>query len=528
MPEWTATHQPCEDCGSSDGKSYDPRGGAYCFSCGKPSRGEAGEATASFPRPRDFLTGSYQDIPNRKLREAECRKYGYQVGEGCHIATYRDEDGTPVAQKIRKKGKQFSITGDAKAMGLFGQHLFSGGKSVIITEGEIDCLSVAQAFSLKWAVVSLPNGAQSALKAIEKAYEWLNKFDKIVLCFDQDEPGRKAATAVAEVLPVGKAFIMSLPRKDANEVLIHDGTAPITNAFWNATEWRPDGIVSGTEFTREQLKSAAVRGYQLPWSIIDTKLRGIREGELTLLTAGSGIGKSTAAREIAYHLHQQSGLTIGNVFLEENNTKTVQAYVAIDNNVRLAELRVDPTILTDEQWDKSLANVIHQRMYFYDHFGSLDSERLLSKIRYMRQVLKCNFVVLDHISIVISGQQSSSEGERRDIDMLMTKLRSLIEETGLGIIAIVHLNSPEGKPHEEGGRVTLKNLRGSGSLKQLSDNVWALERDQQSKSDPNVSRIRILKDREDGQVGEADWVEYSDQGRLVSTMPRNDNGEAPF
>lgn len=153
-------------------------------------------------------------------------------------------------------------------------------------------------------------------------------------------------------------------------------------------------------------------------------------------------------------------------------------------------------------------------MYFYDHFGSLESERLLSKIRYMRQVLKVNFVILDHISIVISGQQSSSEGERRDIDVLLTKLRSLIQETGLGVIAIVHLRQPDGKPHEEGGRVTLRDLRGSGSLKQLSDVVWALERDQQSDK-PNQSLIRILKDRNDGQLGPADTVEYNVQGRLV-------------
>jgi twinkle protein len=469
---------------------------------------------------RRLLSGSYVDIPKRAIKEESCRKLGYQCGEDetgqpIQIANYCDASGRVVAQKIRSAGKQFRWVGDrSEALPLYGQHLWGPGKTIIICEGEIDCISIAQAFDLKWGVVSLPDGAQSALKAIKQAYDWLSQYDRIVLCLDNDAPGKAATQKIAEILPVGRVYVMNLPRKDANDVLVNDGAAPITSAFWNASEWRPDGILSGNQFTKDQLRKAMISGYSLPWPTLSQKLGGIFEGQLTLLTAGSGIGKSTIAREVGYWLHQHHGLTIGNIFLEEAITTTAQAYVALDNNVRLRTLREDPSILSDDQWENSLSRVLSERMYFYDHFGSLESERLLSKIRYMRQVLKVNFVILDHISIVISGQQSSSEGERRDIDVLLTKLRSLIQETGLGVIAIVHLRQPDGKPHEEGGRVTLRDLRGSGSLKQLSDVVWALERDQQSDK-PNQSLIRILKDRNDGQLGPADTVEYNVQGRLV-------------
>jgi twinkle protein len=520
-------HIACSNCGSSDNRALYDDGTSWCYGCGtyEPAEGEAMEtedATSKGKRrSSDLVRGSYQDIPNRKLREDICAKYGYQVGEQngepCHIAPYCDAGGRVVAQKVRKSGKKFGWVGDRSgALPFFGQHLWrEGGKSVVITEGEIDCLSMATAFGGKWPVVSLPDGASSAKKTIKAGYEWLCTFDKIVLCFDMDEPGQKACEEVAELLPVGKVFVMRLPMKDANEVLCDVGTAPLVSAYWEAKEWRPDGIVAGKEFTLELLKTAAVRGYSLPYPIANDKLGGIREGELTLITAGSGIGKSTFAKEIGYHLHQVEGLTIGNIFLEESTTKTVQSYTAIHNNVRLKNLRAEPTILTDAQWNDTLTKVIHQRMYFYDHFGSMASDRLLAKMRYMRMVLGVNFVILDHISIVTSGQESSSEGERKDIDILMTKLRSLVEETGLGVIGIVHLKQPEGKPHEEGGRVTLSQLRGSGSLKQLSDNVWALERDQQG-DHPNRSVIRILKDREDGAVGVADTLEYTEHGRLVS------------
>lgn len=525
-------HLPCEACGSSDGNSLYDDGSTYCWVCKTytwgdgegPHKGDddaTGNGNRRSARMEKLVSGTISAIPKRGLRDDTCGKFGYAVGsfqgESCQIAPYCDGSGRVMAQKIRRSGKRFGWVGErGLVLPFFGQHLWrEGGKSVVITEGEIDALSMAQAFNLKWPVVSLPDGAGSAVKAIKAGFEWLDSFEKIVLCFDMDEPGQKAAQEVAELLPVGKVFTMRLPRKDANEVLVEDGSAALVSSFWEAKEWRPDGIVSGSEFTVERLKASVVTGYSLPWPIANEKLGGIREGELTLLTAGSGIGKSTAARELAYHLHQKEGLTIGNIYLEESVIKTAQAYVAIHNNVRLKKLREDPSILSDEQWASSVETVLRQRMFFYDHFGSLDSDRLLSKMRYMRKVLGCNFVVLDHISIVISGQESSSEGERKDIDRLMTKLRSLIEETGLGVIAIVHLRQPEGKPHEEGGRVTLSQLRGSGSLKQLSDNVWALERDQQG-SDPNQSQLRILKDREDGAVGLADILEYTEQGRLVS------------
>ena len=160
-------------------------------------------------------------------------------------------------------------------------------------------------------------------------------------------------------------------------------------------------------------------------------------------------------------------------------------------------------------------------MYFYDHFGSLESKQLLSKLHYLAAVRKVDFIILDHISIVTSGLESSSEGERKDIDILMTKLRSLVEETGIGVVAIVHLKRVQGKSFNEGASVALNDLRGSASLEQLSDNVLALERDQQG-DNPNVLRVRVLKCREIGDTGEADVLTYNrDTGRItaVPDMP---------
>lgn len=512
-------HEPCPnpECKSGDALARYADGSAHCFSCRSNYKPD-GEMTAEGPTPKDWqpISGDYRELTNRGISEETCRHWKYQTGffkgEEAHIMNYRNSKGL-VAQKFRMAGKKFAWVGDAKEAPLYGQWLSGKGKSVVITEGEIDALSVSQAFDNKWPVVSLANGAQSAAKAIEKSYEWLDGFERIVLMFDQDEPGQTATQLVAAMLPVGKAYVAALPAKDANATLIEFGKAAVVQAYWNATLWMPDGIVSGSELTVEMLKSAMVEGYEWQYPKTQAMTYGLRKAELTLLTAGSGIGKSTLAREAAYDLHQRYGCKIGNVFLEESNAKTGQAYVAIHNNIPLKDLRKDTSILTDEQWAVSHEAVLSKNMWFYDHFGSLKSDRLMKKLRYMAAVMKVDFIILDHISIVVSGT-ASEEGERKDIDILMTNLRSMIEETGVGVIAIVHLKRTK-KDFNEGDPISLSDLRGSASLEQLSDNVLGMERDQQGTS-PTLATIRVLKCRETGETGEADTLNYDRAtGRLV-------------
>lgn len=476
-----------------------------------------------------FVVGTPRALTKRGISQATCEFFSYGIGEfkgkPVQVADYKDKDGNVVAQKVRFADKAFTFLGEPKIAPLYGQHLWrEGGKRLVITEGEIDALSYAEASNRKWPVVSVQNGAQGAARSIKAALEWVSAYDEVVIWFDMDEPGRKAATEVASLLPPGKAKIVSTQGyKDCNEMLQAGKTKDIMVAVWEARPFRPDGIVSGGELTLADIQKKAAMGYSLPYPGLNEKLHGLRKGELTLLTAGSGIGKSTLAREIAFHLHQEHGCTIGNIFLEESVEKTVQGYVAIDNNVPLGSLRENPGILTDAQWSASYEKVVKTRQWFHRHFGSLESARLLDKMRYMVVALGVDFIILDHISIVISGMEASQEGERRDIDKLMTRLRALVEETGVGVIAIVHLNQPDGRAHEEGARVSLNNLRGSGALKQLSDNVVALERDQQG-DEPDVSLARVLKNREFGDLGPADYLRYNrETGRLELDLGAHDD-----
>jgi DNA polymerase III delta prime subunit len=520
-------YEPCPGCGSSDNLARYSDGHGYCFGCRTyfhaDGRTEKREDSAAPADPRfEPVAGDYRAIPARGLDIDDCRHWGYQItntSPNLHIMNWRDAHGRLIAQKFRDRDKNFTWIGDTNAALLYGQWLWpSKGKSVVVTEGELDAISVSKSFGHKWPVVSLPNGCGSLKKGLAKSYDWLDGFEKIVLWFDADEPGQKAVAQAVELLPPGKVWIARAPEgcKDANDTLREHGTDAIRRAFWDASLWKPDGIVEGREFTRERLKHVVDLGYPWPYPKIQEATEGLRKQEVTLLTAGPGMGKSTLARELAHYLVTEHHCKIGNIFLEEGNEQTARAYVAIDNNVPLRRLKRDPGIVSDDAWDGTLERVLWDKMWFYNHFGSVAGDSLVSRIEYYARCCGIDFAILDHISIVTSGLESSREGERKDIDILMTKLAQCTQRTGIGIIGIVHLKRVDGVEFNEGGQVSLSHLRGSGALEQLSHNVYALERDQQAPGwRRNVSQLRVLKCRETGDTGAVDKLIYDrDTGRL--------------
>lgn len=548
----------CPWCPSSDAFAIYDEGPPKCFSCEKVGYPEGHpEATQrstkrrvteeeTETKPWSPIKGHYEDLMARGITEATCRKCDYQVGENAagkrvHIQLIKDDTGRVIDQKTRDSKKNFSWIGDSpykKNGGIIGSWGWpEKGKAVIITEGEIDRMSVSQAFDNKYPTGSLPNGSGSVKKAFIADFERLCRFDHVVLCFDNDEPGQKALKEACAILPVGKVKIMTVPHKDANETLQAVGPGPIVSCYYNAKPWRPDGIREGREFTKERLKKKRRKGHDLPWPELNSMWLGLREAEVTTICAGSGIGKSTLARDIAYHMRTKHGLKIGNIFLEEDNDTTVDAYVALHAGVPLKRIISDPDCISDDQWDAALEAVVWDEMMFYDHFGSLESDRLLTMMRYMA-ASGCKFIVLDHISIVTSGLESGSEGERKDIDILMTKLASFVKETGCGVIAIVHLKRSQGKNFNEGGQISLNDMRGSASIEQLSFNVLAAERNQQDEEKKRFALLRSLKCRITGETGEADTLEWdSERGaykiatpfsEYTSFNPTDDKEDAPF
>lgn len=517
-------HEPCPSCGSSDALARYDDGHGWCFACQSYQHPEGEEAgRTSNPRKKmaaDLIeAGEFRPLGKRGITEETCKKWGYTVGryaeQTVQIANYRDASGTIVAQKVRFPNKDFKFLGDTKAAGLYGQHLWrDGGKMLVITEGEIDALSVSQVQGNKWPVVSIPNGASGAKKSIMKELEWVESFDSVILMFDMDEPGRKAAEECALLLTPGKAKIASLPEgyKDANDMLVAGEGKALIDAMWGAKNFRPDGILNGEELWAQVATEEDVVSIDYPWQGLNTKTRGARMGELVTVTAGSGIGKSAVVREIANWLIKQ-GETVGMIMLEESTKRTALGLMGIHLD---KPLHIDRTGVSEDELRQAFeATVGSGRVFLYDHFGSSDLDNLLARVRYLAKGCGCRWIVLDHLSIVVSGLGDGDE--RRLIDNAMTQLRTLVQETGIGLFLVSHLKRPEKRGHEEGAQTSLSQLRGSHAIAQLSDMVLGLERNQQGSS-PNVTTIRVLKNRFTGETGEACFLIYNPEtGRLTET-----------
>jgi twinkle protein len=467
----------------------------------------------SEPAPREFLTGEPKAIPRRNLTQETCRKWGYWVGrlngEDVQIANYKTRDGKPVAQKIRYANKNFSVRGEL--VGLYGQHLWKeGGRRVVVVEGEIDALSASQAMDNRWPVVSVPNGASAAKKHVAQAIDWLERFEKVVFCFDMDDVGRKGAAECAALLTPGKAHIAELPLKDPSDMLTGGKSKELVSCLYEAREYRPDGIVNGKDLWELVSNTDEHKAVPYPYFSLNELTHGMRLGELVTVCAGSGIGKSLFCREIAHHL-LGLGETVGYIALEESVRRTALGIMGIHLNkpLHLEEEQLDTEALRPA-FEETVGNGM---FYTYDHFGSMDSDNLLGKIRYLIKGFDCKWIFLDHLSIVVSG--IAGDDERRLIDNTMTKLRSLVEETGCGMVLVSHLKRVD-SGHEEGGRVSLHHLRGSQAIAQLSDMVIGLERNQQAETTSNETRVRVLKNRFSGQTGHCTTLNYDgDTGRYT-------------
>jgi twinkle protein len=467
---------------------------------------------------------TYVALTKRGISEETCKRFKYGIGTKA--------DGTPVhvasyggAQKYRTADKQFSWANrPEEGPSLFGQNMWRPQKRLVVTEGEIDALSYGEATDCRWPVVSVPDGAGDAPRAIARNIEFVEAFEEVIFLFDMDEPGQQAAKECAALLTPGKARIGTLPRNDANEVLLECGAGELYKAPFSARVYRPDGIVEGVDLI-EAVMSKPPEGLEYPWPALSAVTHGQRRGEMTTWIAGTGVGKSAVLREVAFHLHAAHGERVGIIALEESNQRSALGLLSIPINrpLQLAESRA----LVEESEIRRAAEAWLPGFAFYDHFGSVEADVLLPKIRFMAHSLGIRWFVLDHLSIMVSGMAADGD-ERKRLDQLATQLRSLCSELDIGLHIVSHLRKSSGTPHEEGGKVSLQDIRGSGAPAQLSDFVIALERNQQDEDEDarDTTSLRVLKNRLSGETGIAGALLYNHEtGRLNPTEETDPNDD---
>lgn len=494
-------------CPSSDAYCEYDDGHGYCYSC-------------NYYKPRDGLDleqYTYEYIPFRGIN-----KETFQFFD---VKTKIDYDGKPVSigfkypngsYKVRTLDKKgFYTQGEIGKVGLYGRDKFDGypRKSIIITEGELDALSFYQV--LRSPVVSVKSAATAASDAgLERP--WLNEYERIYLAFDGDEAGRRATQAVAKLFDPNKVYDIHFSpaagvrgaKKDANDYVRQGERDELAQLYYNARRYLPESIISTFTDFEKIIHEVPKSGISYPWPTLNYMTYGIRTGESVLFTAQEGVGKTEVMHAILHNILKETKDAVGCIFLEEPKKRLLQAVAGIDLE---RPVHLPDSGVTDAQTFDAVCKVVGEddRLHLYSHFGSDDPEVILDTIRFLVTARLCRYILLDHITMVVSGR--GGEDERRALDYLSTRLEMMVKELDFALLLVSHVN-------DDG------LTRGSRNISKIADLRVDLDRDIKA-IDPIIRRclhMTISKNRFCGRTGPAGILLFDPEKYILTE--ENDYG----
>ena len=522
-------HTSCESCGSSDANAVYSDGSAYCFSCRKNTAPGTQDIEVEFNVIQSQLTlDEIEQLPIDTFRGIS-KKVLYNAGVKIEYDDKRNITShyypITVNKKVKAYKKRIVVTKDFRVIGkaevpeLFNQVNSGKRKNLVITEGEVDCLSILEMLTkakAQFDVVSIVNGAQSARRNIASNLDFVNKYEKVFIAFDNDEFGIEASKDVAHIIKPGKAHIVNSVHKDANDALSKDLIDEYLQDVWGAKVYKPDAFITGEKIWQAFKERSEIKSVAYPDCLkgLNDKLFGMRLGEITLFTSGTGSGKSTVVKETILNLLEKTEDKIGLISLEESigDTATKLIGMSIMKNIRM------PGDVTDEEARKGYEKVFgDERLILLDHQGSVADSSLLDRIEYLA-ALGCNYLILDHITIAVSEGVDGATGNEA-VDKVMSSLLKIVKRYNIHLTLISHLrkSSGDGKSFEEGVMPNLDSIKGSGSIKQISFDIIGFARNMMAaeKQDRNIVKFAVLKSRFSGDTGMCGQANYNvDTGRL--------------
>jgi twinkle protein len=537
MGDIAVRNQPCLDpsCGSSDARQIYGDGTSFCFSCQEFFSKEEGDGVAiveerkqtSSPSPYKKL--SVDDILELPIRGFADRAIKKKVNEYYGVRVSYDSNGAiekhyyPYGNnswKVRTLPKVFSWFNKTNA--LFGQDKFNGaGKRLIICEGEIDTLSVALAYYDKYDKIYPVVGMSSSsmTKSLLENRDWIRSFQEVVLCLDEDAAGEKAVNEAVKIIGIDKVKLTKLPYNDANDVLTKDGSYRLLQCIYDAAPYIPSGII-GKEALWDALieyNSKPSHPYAPCLHGINSKLKGKREGEIALFISGTGSGKSTMLREEMLNILETTNDRIGIVSLEEAPAETARklAGMQLERNpaneeIPLEELKVG--------FDKVFGD---DRIILLDHQGSINDNSIIDQLEYMA-LSGCKYLFIDHITILVSEGVDNLTGNEAQ-DKVMNDLLRLTKRHPIWIGLVSHLRKVQTgqKSFEQGKLPTLDDIRGSGSIKQISFDIIAFARNMEAEDDRtrNTIKMSVLKSRFTGLTGRVEGAMYNHTTGRLAYLP---------
>lgn len=412
-------------------------GHTHCFSCSHHSVPKAAGGMDE-PEPHTFQFVPLRCITKNTLETYRAFTKVDPAGQPVSIG-FRYPNGDVKVRWLDRKDFYWQKNGSSEPIGLFGQDLFTPGghKYVTITEGELDALSLHQV--LGGPVVSV-SSATAAGTDCSRVRSWLNSYERIYLCFDNDTHGRDATRDVAKLFDYNKVYDVRLThRKDANEYLQHGEGEQLRHIWWNAKKYLPDTIISTLEDFKKAISGPPKIGVSYPFKRLTDMTYGIRTGETVLVTAQEKVGKTEFMHAILYNLLKETSddIHIGGLFHEEPNKRTLEALAGIHLG---RPVHLPDSGVTDAQKDAAIDQIVRidDRLHLYTHFGSPDPEDVLDTLRFLAAARSCKYIIWDHPGMAVFGV--GTDNERSLLDYLANRSEMMVKELDYGLIVVMHVN----------------------------------------------------------------------------------------
>lgn len=515
-------------------KNDDGTFSGYCFSCGRYVSNPLGEISEEDaekirniqPKTKEEIEKEiaeikeckYLDIKYRDMDPEDWKYYGVRLG----VSTYdgvtpafvcfpRTKDGKVVSFKVKCFNKKIMWSvGENEDIDLYGWARASkaGSKTLYITEGEEDAQALRKMLkqmnrgteyeSLDYAVVSLNNGASSAVKEIARQLKDINAlFKEVVLVFDQDRPGQDAAReVVSKLLPDAK--IAKLPCKDANACL-HEGRVKATRdaVVFNMQKSMPSTIRSMDSLLEEALEEVQY-GISTPWSELDKLTYGIRKKEVWGIGGGTGTGKTTIAHELMAHVGKAHGWRSLGILMEETGADSLRNLAGKVDCIPYNT----PGMKYDKEKFKNTVMDLSKHVVLWNHDEISDPHSTWNGIKQTIRTYgaEVDMVMIDNMTALSEGLSMSDKNDF--IGLVAKECVDLATKFDICIVIFSHLNAPDknSRSHENGGKVHESQFTGSRALQRYCHMMFGFERNKQA-IDPNCSIIRLLKNRKYGKTG---------------------------
>ena len=534
----------------------------------KKERSDMQENYVNKETVEEVLKLQSKDVPERNVRKEILEKFNVKVAVS-------EQDGkTPIAiyfPSYNQKGKivgyskqdltkpkeekgHWSCVGSVSINNkLFGQQLAEQQNrkrnNLTITEGQWDCISVYQALvdnvkgtkfeGIEPLVVSIPMGTANAVESILHNEAYVKSHDAMTIFFDDDHctpseiqkkimKGHEAREAVANALVGAGLSLFTVSQtdgfKDASDYMQAGRSEDLAKLVqFERRPYASEKIVKAGDLDLDFLLEPRPEGvYVNSFPKLMEKLHGFRTRELVLLTSPSGVGKSTVCSIFA-SAFMENNHKLGMIYLEETNRETIQRLIASKLKVNYLTFKNNPLLIASrEDIEKAYKEIVdNDQLVMLGHFGSLPISELMAKIKHMHLVEGCDYIMLDHLSLVISG--SAVKDERKELDMVMTELAAFCAANDVCITAVSHINRsaaeqfkpPKTKENEEPKpywvQVTKEMMRGSAALEQLSFIILGLEPEIMPDRSRGRVRLTVLKNRPWSYLGVADTFKIDDE-----------------